>query len=279
MLPLVPTNLLKAFDNGIASGYNLTGWYQYLEVVSVTLSEQPLHEQLVQALQKQIRTRMSPHERLPGEREIADQYRVSRNTVRSALSKLEMMGLVYRRRGRGTFVANDTSESTDLAGMYSFTEEMTALGRHPRSEIVYLHEQPATEYLSEHLGVDVGTPMYKMKRVRLADGVPLMVERTFMPADRFPRLSAAEIERTSLYATLRDRYGSPVIDASESFYASLMPDKDAELLGVPLGSPSLNIKRTSISLNREVIEYTLSVGRADQFVYTVRHHPVRTQNN
>jgi GntR family transcriptional regulator len=235
-------------------------------------AEQPLHEQLVNQLRDRIKTRMTPHQQIPAERILASEYNVSRNTVRAALAKLEMMGLIYRRRGRGTFVANPLVEPTNLADTYSFTEQMEEQGRRPYSRVVYLEHFPATKYIAEQLNIPLGTPAYKLKRLRCADGVPLMVERTFLPADRFPKLTATEIERFGLYAVMQQKYDSPVIDAREAFFASLMPDKDADLLEVPKGSPSLNVQRTSTGASGEIVEFTLSVTRADQFVYRVLHH-------
>ncbi|WDF82549.1 GntR family transcriptional regulator [Lacticaseibacillus pabuli] len=235
-------------------------------------NDQPLHEQLVSQLRERIRTSMAPHSQIPAERDLAQEYGVSRNTVRAALAKLEMMGLIYRRRGRGTFVANPLADPTDLSTTYSFTDQMIEQGRDPYSKVIYLQSFPATKYISEQLSIPVGTPTYKLKRLRCADGVPLMVERTFLPADRFPKLDAQSIEKNGLYASMLQGFDAPIVDAKEAFYASLMPDKDAELLQVPLGSPSLNVQRTSTGLNHEIVEFTLSVTRADQFVYRVQHH-------
>jgi GntR family transcriptional regulator len=234
--------------------------------------EQPLHERLVNQLRERIRTSMEPHSQIPAERDLAQEYGVSRNTVRAALAKLEMMGLIYRRRGRGTFVANPLSEPTDLSDTYSFTEQMLDQGRDPYSQVIYLQNFPATDYIAEQLQIPAGTPTYKLKRLRCADGVPLMVERTFLPGDRFPKISAREVETEGLYQLMLRKYDAPIADAKEAFFASLMPDKDAELLQVPLGSPSLNVQRTSTGLNGEIVEFTLSVTRADQFVYRVQHH-------
>ncbi len=215
---------------------------------------------------------MAPHSQMPPERELAKQYGVSRNTVRSALARLEMLGIIYRRRGRGTFVANPLAQPTNLSDTYSFTDQMLGQGREPFSKVLYLQTAPATKYIGEQLNIPIGTPTYKLKRLRSADGIPLMVERTFLPADRFPKLRAQDVEDTGLYALMNAEYDSPIVNAREAFFASLMPDKDAELLRVPKGSPSLNVQRTSTGLNGEIVEFTLSVTRADQFVYRVQHH-------
>ena len=184
-------------------------------------NDQPLHEQLVSQLRERIRTSMAPHSQIPAERDLAREYEVSRNTVRAALAKLEMMGLIYRRRGRGTFVANPLADPTDLATTYSFTKQMIAQGRDPYSKVIYLQNFPATKYIAEQLHIPVGTPAYKLKRLRCADGIPLMVERTFLPADRFPKLDAQAIEKNGLYASMLKDFDAPIINAKEAFYAKI----------------------------------------------------------
>lgn len=232
---------------------------------------QPLHDRLVDLLRNKIRMDMAPHSKLPSERALAESYGVSRNTVRAALAKLEMTGVIYRSRGRGTFVANPAAEPTDLAETYSFSEQMADQGRRANSRVLYLQQFPANDYIVEHLHVPLGTPTYKLKRIRLADEVPLMVERTFLPADRFPKLKASDVEREGLYNLMKDHYDSPVSDAAEAFFASSMSAKDAAMLNVPKGSPSLSMQRTTTNVKGEIVEFTLSITRADQFVYRYHH--------
>lgn len=245
----------------------------------MTNDDQPLHNRLSDVLREVIRIQMAPNAKLPSERELAKQYQVSRNTVRAALANLENNGIIYRSRGRGTFVTDPVAEPMDLAEAYSFSEQMLDQGREPGSDVLYLQQFPANAYIVEHLGVPVGTPTYKLKRLRLADGVPLMVERTFIPADRFPKLTAEQIAAQGLYRVMAEKYGSVVSDATEAFFASIVSPNDAGLLHVAKGSPGLSVQRTTTDGSGDIIEFTLSVARADQFVYRYhhRHQPGTTQ--
>ncbi|ERL65458.1 GntR family transcriptional regulator [Schleiferilactobacillus shenzhenensis] len=233
--------------------------------------EQPLHEQLVDLLREKITAGMQPHDRLPSERELTKQYQVSRNTVRMALEELEMMGYIYRQHGRGTFVANRLAQPTDLTSTYSFSDQMRSMGRTPHTDIVYLKLIEAPKFLVEHMHLPLGAPVYKLKRVRWADDVAMMVERTFLPATLLPRLTVARLTNHSLYHIMQTDYGIRIRRANEAFYAGIISAKDASKLQVPSGSPCLNVQRTTYDAQDRVVEYTLSVSRGDQFVYQVHH--------
>ncbi|KRM71778.1 GntR family transcriptional regulator [Lacticaseibacillus brantae] len=232
--------------------------------------EQPLHEQLVDLLRDKI-SHMQPHDKLPSERELTNTYQVSRNTVRMALDELETMGLVYRQHGRGTFVLNNAKQTTDLSTTYSFSTQMAALGRTAQTDLLYLHEVEANKYIAEKLDLPLGAPVYKLKRVRIADGMPLMVERTYIPGTIFPGFTAEMLKDTALYTVMQDTYHVKIAEATEGFYASLIGSKDADLLKVPTDSPGLNVRRTTYSDTHDVVEYTMSVARSDQFIYQVHH--------
>ncbi|HAY52469.1 GntR family transcriptional regulator [Schleiferilactobacillus harbinensis] len=233
--------------------------------------EQPLHEQLVDLLREKITHGLQPHDRLPSERELSKQYQVSRNTVRMALDELEMMGYIYRQHGRGTFVANRLANPTDLTTTYSFSDQMRAMGRVPHTDIVYLKLMEAPKFLVEKMHVPLGAPVYKLKRIRWADDVAMMVERTFLPAAVFPQLTTARLTNHSLYHLMQTDYNVAIQRANEAFYAGIISAKDAHRLGVPSGSPGLNVQRTTYDTQDRVVEYTLSVSRGDQFVYQVHH--------
>ncbi|KRO16378.1 GntR family transcriptional regulator [Lacticaseibacillus saniviri] len=233
--------------------------------------EQPLHEQLVDLLREKIENKMEPHEQLPSERELTKTYQVSRNTVRLALDELETMGYVYRQHGRGTFVLNKEREATDLSTTYSFSEQMQAMGKTAETKILYLHTIEANKYIAENLNLPLGAKVYKLKRIRIGDGMPLMVERTYLPGTIFPDFTVDLLNNTALYSVMKDHYHVTIAEANEAFFASSIGANDANLLAVPADSPGLNVQRTTYSDHHNVIEYTLSVARSDQFVYQVHH--------
>lgn len=233
---------------------------------------QPLYDQLVDILTEKIEHESSPGDLLPSERELSERYGLSRTTVRLALQELERIGLVVRQHGRGTFVADRSARTTDLMHTYSFTEQMRELGRKPETTILEFDEIEADKNLAEHMGARIGDKMFKLKRLRAADGTPLMVERTYLPVRKFLSLKRRMLDGHSLYSVIGRTYGEKVRVAEEEFFASVARPADARLLDINEGDPVLDLVRTTYNTSNEIVEYTLSVARADQFKYKVFHY-------
>lgn len=233
--------------------------------------KQPLYDQLVDVLREKIENDMVAHDPLPSERELSEQYGLSRTTVRLALQELESLGLVTRQHGRGTFVADGTNRVTDLSQAYSFTEEMHRLGRNPQTKVLEFGLVPAAKHASSMLRLHLGTKVFKLRRLRLADGIPMMLERSHLPASEFVSLSEHEVATKPLYDIVEKDYHQKIRFADEEFRASTARREEAELLGIPEGSPVLKLSRITFNDKNVAIEYTHSVARADQFKYKIVH--------
>ena len=97
---------------------------------------------------------------IPSERELSERYGLSRTTVRLALQELERLGLVVRQHGRGTFVTDRSAKATNLMQSYSFTEQMRAMGREPKTTILEFCEMEADKNLAEHMGLRIGDRIF-----------------------------------------------------------------------------------------------------------------------
>lgn len=236
--------------------------------------KQSLYGKLVDTLRETIKTEMKPHDLLPSERDLSEIHGVSRTTVRLALQELEHLGYIYKKHGKGTFVSSVSDSVMNLSGAYSFTEQMKSLGRIPQTKTLSFEVVSANQYFADRLGVHKGVKIIKIKRLRLADGQPMMLERTYLPQIKFASLTEGKLDLKSLYDLFLSEYGEVIKYAEEEFYASIVNGKDAEWLDVPTGSPALNLIRETYNTNNEVIEYTLSVARADQFRYKILHNRI-----
>lgn len=239
--------------------------------MAIAARKQPLYDQLVDILTEKIEHEYRPGDLLPSERELSKYYGLSRTTVRLALQELERLGLVVRQHGRGTFVADRSVQATNLSQTYSFTDQMREMGRDPSTTILEFAEIDADKNQAEKMRVRMGDKLFKIERLRCADGMPMMVERTYMPVRKFMSLNRTMLEHASLYTVIEQVFHEKIRVAEEEFFASIARPADAHLLGIGEGAPVLDLVRTTYDVGNEIIEYTLSVARADQFKYKIFH--------
>ncbi|MEG2354098.1 MAG: GntR family transcriptional regulator [Clostridium sp.] len=233
--------------------------------------KRPIYDQLVEILRNKIENEMIPNDKMLSERGICEQYGVSRTTVRLAMAELEHMGYIYKRHGKGTFVAALNRNSQNLMDSYSFTDHMKELDKNPSTKVLSFEVIESTKYFAEHLGITPSEKMIKIERLRLADGLPMMLERTYLPMREFAGLTEEQVTKKPLYEIFRDNYGEVIKVADEEFSAGILSEAEAKLLEVPVDSACLKLLRMTYNDDNRVIEFTLSVARSDKFVYKVRH--------
>ncbi|HEL2738964.1 TPA: GntR family transcriptional regulator [Streptococcus suis] len=234
-------------------------------------NDKPLYLQLVDTLEIIIRDNMAPNEKLFSERELTQVYGVSRITVRLALQELEKRGLVYKKHGKGTYVSEISNSAVDLSQAYSFTEQMRRIGKIPSTKILSFSTILVTDFIAQQLQVSLGDQVFELERLRLADGIPMMLERTYVPVEIFPQLSKERLEELPLYEIFFEDYGQQIRLAEEEFYASIALDNEANLLRIPNSSPVLHLIRKTYNDRNRLIEFTFSIARGDQFRYKVSH--------
>ena len=198
---------------------------------------------------------------IPSEREIAKQYGVARMTVRQAVESLVAEGRLFKVGGKGTFVAKP---KLDLqARLTSFGEEMSRRGMRPSSSVLTFGRVGATAHLARELSAEVGESLVYLKRLRDADGVPMSIERTWLPESLVPGM-VDEPAPSSLYAALGLRYGI-VPDWGEDVIEAAVADNEvATLLKVKVGSPVLHIERHSYA-GQVLFAYSVAIYRADRY--------------
>jgi GntR family transcriptional regulator len=216
---------------------------------------------------RDIQQNMKEEERLPSEREICEKYNVSRATVRQAMQEMERDGYIYRSHGRGTFVAAQRVNQ-ELLKFYSFTEEMKKLGKAPSSRVLSFEVTECGKKIGGKLGVPETGKVYKMLRLRLADGRPMMLETTYLPHERFPELTREELDKTAMYDVFTQKYGVKFTAAKEKFQPVNTSPEEAKHLQVARDIPSLKIERFTYE-KEKVIEYTISIARGDKFEYCI----------
>jgi GntR family transcriptional regulator len=224
----------------------------------------PLYYQIQQGILDQIRSgRLKPGQPVPSEQELAQRMGVSRMTARQALKSLCSMGVAYSQRGKGTFVSNSKLEK-DFRQVLSFSEEMGARGSHPRSKVLAFKRDRPDSQVAEALHTAANEQVFILRRVRLADSVPLCVECTHIPARLCPDLQKVFQPGESLYKTLLDRYGLEIEYADEVAEASAATAEEARLLRIRKKGPVFRFVRTAFLKGGEPVEFVRSVYRGDR---------------
>lgn len=231
----------------------------------------PLYWQLVDALEVTIREEMSANEKLLSEREMMEKYEVSRMTVRLALKELENRGLIYKKHGKGSFVSEIHEPAVDLSAAYSFTEQMKKMGKTPQTKTLSFAQVAANEQMAKELNINLGDPIFEIERLRSADGLAMMLERSYIPVAYCPGMTAQMVEQKPLYDIFSEDFGHIIRTAEEEFYASIALEQEANLLKLKAGNPVLHLIRKTYNTKNKVIEFTFSIARGDQFRYKITH--------
>jgi GntR family transcriptional regulator len=231
-------------------------------------SRVPLYEQIVQQMLGAIqRGELAPGTVLPPEPELAEQLGVSRQTVNQALTSLARRGLLNRRRGVGTFIAEPYIEQP-LDGLYSFIRTLTAQGRLPSSKILgyrlTIDEQASSILTGSHDGL-----VYEISRMRLVDGEPFVLETIYLPVECGEQLPIERMRTEALHELMREICGVEVTHADETLRPVRLESVDAALLGLTAGDPAFLVERAGFSGDKP-IELRRSLIRGDRYRFRVR---------
>lgn len=225
----------------------------------------PLYYQIRQRVLEQIRSgALKPGELLPSEHVIASRLRVSRMTVRQALKSLCDLGVANTQTGKGTFVTGVKLEKS-FRRVLSFTEEMHERKARPGSKTLSFAILRPDRETAAALQLPPREKVACLRRLRLADSLPMGVERSCLPLRLCPDLLEKFDPGTSLYKALVEHYGIEVAVADEVVEAGPAKPEEARHLDISPGSTVFFFTRTSFLQNGQPVEFVKSVYRADRY--------------
>jgi GntR family transcriptional regulator len=206
---------------------------------------------------------LAPGARVPTERDLSRSFGVSRMTVRAALARLAQRGLIVRRQGSGTVVAEPKLRQ-DASRLRGFFESSIGQGVVPRTRLLERSEVAATRHLADLLGLPAGDPVYKVVRVRSARGVPVVLETSWLPARFVPGLIDLDLESASIYRLMERHGDARPVRATQTLEPIAVGAAEAAILGVAVGSPAMLVERTAWDARGRAVEHARDVYRGDR---------------
>jgi GntR family transcriptional regulator len=248
--------------------------------INIHLVREPVYQQLNQALRALLCSEEFPvGARFLTERQISQRFGVSRATANKALSNLVSEGLLEFRKGVGTFVRGRKMDY-NLRALVSFTEEAQAAGKRPATRVLAFErmscgQAPEGVSIALHAGLD--EMLFYMERLRLADDLPVILEKRYVIAAHCPGLGETDAGG-SLYSVWSRTYGLHLVGAGQTIRAVSLHGADARLLEVREGSAGMLV--TSVGyLDGDVplwFERTLYRGDAYEFHNRLGSHQAAT---
>lgn len=228
----------------------------------------PLYRQLEEILKQRIANQEWVFgTRIPTETELIEEFDVSRTTVREAVDQLVQEGLLDRIQGRGTFVRRQPLE-VPLGRLTGFAEEVLERGQVPSALLLSTELTRDFFYEAHQLKVSHEEPVLRIERVRLADGEPIALERTFWPQDIGELLLEEDLNQAQFYPIL-ESHGIRLGEADETILAANAGEEEIRTLGVEPGEALLEMRRVSYGENGRPLEFARNRYLSDKYSYHV----------
>ena len=226
----------------------------------------PLYFQVEQRLEEAILDgRLPAGARLENEIALGERLNLSRPTIRRAIQDLVDKGLLVRRRGIGTQVVHGrVTRGVELTSLF---DDLATTGQKPTTQLLYHAIDTANEVVAERLGVAVGSKVLHIRRLRVADGVPVAVLENWLP-EQFTDITAADLLSMGLYELLRSR-GIAIRVAKQKIGARSSSASDAQLLDIDRGSALLTMERAAFDNSGHGVEFGSHFYRPDLYSFEV----------
>ena len=231
---------------------------------------EPLYIKIYSYLKEKIEKNiLQEGSKLPSENELSRSFKVSRSTIRQALGELEKHRLIYKEKGKGSFVSIRPLNQY-LNKFYSFSSELKKSGRIPKYRLLSLKKIYTSKEIKEIMKLEDSLMVYKIEIIRKIENEPILFETTFLPSDRFFNFQRYDLNERALYDIFQEDYNIIFSNAEQSFYPILPNDKIKKLLSLNLSEEvaCMKVERISYEGNR-IIEYTTAIVKGEKFKYTV----------
>lgn len=204
---------------------------------------------------------LKAHDKLPPEREMSQMWNMNRITLRSAIASMEAAGRLYSVQGRGTMVAPRFVRT--LQNLESFTKYASGYDAGSETRLLSFSTVECDKHLAQKFQRMLGEKLYRISRLRIIDGVPIMIENAFIPCELTPGLEEHDLVKGSLFAILEESYGLIMDHGEEKASITAVSAEEAEYLNIQPDSPAFWIVSITRDPDDVVVEYCRTVARVD----------------
>ncbi len=195
-----------------------------------------VYKQLITDLKKKIFAGNFPDLRLPDERSLSEQYNVSRSSIKRALNRMANDGIIFRKRGAGTFInplylKNESVFNYEEGSNLGVTDNFKMNGQRPKIKVLSFEVIKPNHELRRDLFLSHDDFVYKIVRLRLFEDQPFMIETGYIPIRIVPELTKSTIE-SSIFNYLQKKHHQSVTKSFLSVFAEPSTKNDQELLGL-----------------------------------------------
>jgi GntR family transcriptional regulator len=239
----------------------------------------PYYIQVEESLKQAIEAEeWKPGDQIPGEPNLCNIYGVSRTVIRQALGELEHEALIYKLRGKGTFVAEPKIVENLVQKLTGFYEDMSDRGYPPVSQVLKQHVKVAEKKEAVFLQIRPGTQVIEIERLRFVEDLPLVLVTTYIPYEMCMDLVNVDLTRQSLYSALERQFGLTIARGRRTIESVAANVYEAELLQVEVGAPLMLLDSVSFLADGKPIEYYHALHRGDRSRFEVELIRVRERN-
>lgn len=237
----------------------------------------PLYEQLTKLLRQQIANgEFGPDEKLPSEKQLSENYQVSRITAKQALLLLESEGLIYRVQGSGSFVAPKRVKR-QLNQLGGFSEDLQLSGIDVQRRLLESNYKSPSDSVRSKLELAEGEMVLVVKRLMLLENETIAIFTSYHPEHLVRNLTLEELNKKGLYELISQRLGLKLSYADQVIELGRANGEEARLLGVPAGDPMFRVLRKTFLEDGKAIEYARSVFRGDRVEFYSRLEALRNK--
>lgn len=240
-------------------------------MISIARSSfKPLYLQISDSIREEIETgKIMPGQKIWSERELMQELNVSRNTAQQAIEELVRNGFVSRVQGKGTF-AIERKVSYGLQRMSSFSEEMRRKGMQPSSRVISMRQEHPSQSLAQRLRLSADSWVFRLERLRLADGLPMAYHVSHVPMTLCPGIEKFDFTNDSLFSILENQYNLILSWQKQAIRPVIARKEEADLLDIMVGMPLLLADGVAFLEDGTPFESNRILYRSDLYEFTVQ---------